>query len=175
MILKIIGSIFILTSSITVGLYYGNIVVYKIRDLLEFKKALAILKAEIEFSHSPLFEACKNISDKTKHPVSNIFLNFAELIYSEDKPSDDLGYLWEYCLMEQVKETYFDSSDIEQFISFGKTLGYLDKGMQINSILITTDYINSKVKILNETSSKNKKLYRSLGLICGVLAVVVFI
>jgi len=175
MVLQIVGSVFILGSSCIAGAYYGNIESYKIRDLLEMKKALAILKSEIQFSHSPLSEAVANIADRTKSPISNIFSSFSEILYCSDKRSNDMSYLWEYCLNEHIKETYFDSFDIEQFTSFGKTLGYLDTGMQLNSILIATDYIDSKIKILDESKGKSKKLYQSLGFIGGILAVVVFI
>jgi len=57
--------------------------------------------------------------------------------------------------------------------NFGKTLGFLDKSMQLNSIDLTVSYIDSKSEMLTSQDEKNRKMYGSLGILGGMLIVVV--
>ncbi len=172
-IFKIIGSVLVLSSTVVAGFYYGNLDSYRISDLLEMKKALAILKSEIEFAKTPLPEALMNIGTKTKKPISNIFLRLEELLHVER--GANIGDLWNQTLKEFEKQTYFNIEDVDQLISFGKTLGYLSQGMQLSNIKIMTSYIDEKVGSLNVNRFKNKRMFQSFGVLGGILVVVIFI
>jgi stage III sporulation protein AB len=173
MFLEFVGIIFVLASTITAGFYYGNIETYRIYDLIEMKRALSILKSEIEFSMVPLPEAFINIANRTKSPIDKIFNQLGQLANCEENNS--ISDIWECTITNFQKDTYFNKEDVEQLISFGKTLGYLDKGMQITSIETMTGYIDEKINLLNKTRFGNRKMYRSLGVLGGVLVVIIFI
>ncbi len=177
MILKLAGILFIMSSSVLAGLYYGNLETYRINDLMEFKKALSILKSEIEYLQTPLPIALFNIANRTKKPISFIFHDFARLI-SENKTSsqkEDISTLWEKSLKQHSRDTYFSKEDVEALISFGKTLGYLDLSMQSTSILVTSNYIDNTVQTLSESRVRSKKLFNSLGVLSGLLTIIIFI
>ncbi len=173
MIIKIIGMVVVFCTVSFAGIYYGNLDGFRIADLLEMKKALAILKSEIEFAMTPLPEALLNIGQRTKKPISGIFLALEEFIHL--RRNESICDLWEESLLQHEKQSYFTKEDITQLTLFGKTLGYLDKNMQIHNISMATDYINSKITLLNQTRYKNKRLFQSLGVLGGLLLVVIFI
>ena len=172
MILKIGGCLFILFSSVVLGVYYSFKTEYRISDLLEMKKAFTLLMAEIQFNLSPLAEAMKNVSSKVKNPVNKIFKEFSDKLGDCDKNAEEL---WKCVLLENLKYSYFEKEDIESFISFGKTLGYLDVKQQSNNIEMALSYIELKTSELFEKSQKDKKMYRSLGFFGGVVIMVILI
>ncbi len=157
-------------SSCVLGIYYSFKTDYRINDLIEMKKALILLISEIEFNLSPLAEAMKNISYKIDIPVSKIFFEFSEEL---EKKECSAGEKWENILNKNSKFSYFNNEDIENFISFGHSLGYLDKQQQNNNIKITLEYIENKVSELLEKSKVNKKMCRSLGIFGGAAVMII--
>lgn len=173
MILKTFGFIIVITSTSLIGFFYASKESFRISDLNEMKKALTILKSEIEYALSPLSMALLNISDKTKMPISNIFMQVSNEI--EKRNGDEIFDIWQKSLQVNLKKTYLIKEDIEYFESFGKCLGYLDRQLQLNNIEITINYIKDKIDVLNVKSEKNKKMYNSLGILSGVLICILFI
>lgn len=172
MILKFGGCIFILISSIALGIYYSFKTEYRMNDLVEMKKALILFMAEIKFNLSPLAEAMSNVSAKVNSPAGKIFKDFSERLGDCDINAEEL---WKNVLLENLKYSYFENEDIENFISFGKALGYLDVKQQSSNIEVVLSYIELKISELFEKSKRDKKMYGSLGLFGGIVVMVVLI
>jgi len=167
---SIIGAIALIAGCAALGFYYAAKEGFRIQDLQEFKKALMILSSEIEHLRAPLPIACANIAKRTKEPVSEVFAQFSKLLTENE--GETAYQLWSQALDEQKKGTYLAAEDWDVLESFGKTLGYLDKQMQQSAITVTIDYINEKTTSLQTQSDKNRRMYRSLGVIGGLLLVV---
>ena len=173
MYLKIIGSMMIVVSTSLIGFYLANKEDFRIKDLLEAKKAFGILKSEIEFARTPLPEAFVYISERVEKPVAEIFGSIADKL--SQKSTDSISSIWSETFAQEAKKTYFANEDIELFTSFGKTVGYLDVQMQRNTIEMIVNSIDAKIDTLKELSSKNKKMYQSLGVLGGILICVVLV
>ncbi len=170
---KILGIGLVMVSTVLAGMYYGSINTFKINELSEMKRALSILRSEIEFCLNPLPQALSNIAIRTKQPINKFFTRLVQ--ETQHLKTDSIATLWEEAVMSCLSNSYFDAEDLEHFATLGSTLGYLDKSMQFNSIRLTTDYIDSKIAALNEGRMKNRKMFQSLGVLSGVLVVVVLI
>lgn len=173
MVLKLCGAVCVMAATVLAGLYYGSFETYRTNDLQEMKKALAILKAEIAFSMTPLPEAFANIAGRTQSPIAGIFTELTGRLTQNRR--ERIEDIWRDCLLADARKTYFNKEDIAAFISFGRTLGYLDKDMQTAGIMVTIGYIDSAVAALAETRAKNKKLFGSLGVLGGLLTVVILL
>lgn len=173
MIIKITGICLIMFSSTLIGLYYSNRDFFRQNDLKEIKKALLILMSEIDYCLTPLPLAMRNISTRINNPISKIFLNCSDIISQNTNKS--MNEIWKESIDNNKEELYLNEEDIGYLYSFGKTLGYLDKGLQINNISITVKYIEEKINELNESITKNKKLYQSAGILCGLIICIVLI
>jgi len=171
--IRVLGMVLTLAASAALGLYLSSLAKFRQQDLLEFKKALLILKSEIEYIAAPLPEAISNIASRTSNPVSKIFTHFAQSLRDNDE-GETAYQLWIEAIQAHKKESFLKKGDWELIEGFGKTLGYLDKQMQIDSIKFTTDYLDSQVAELQAVGDKNQKMYRSLGVIGGILLLVVF-
>jgi len=168
---SIVGAVVILVSCTALGFYFAAQEKFRVHDLQEFKKALMILSSEIEHMRTPLPLACANIAKRTNDPVSALFGQFSDLLSNE---TGETAYqLWLQTLNGQKKRSYLAAEDWDALEGFGKTLGYLDKQMQQSAIACTVDYIDEKVTGLQTQSDKNSRMYRSLGVIGGLLLVVV--
>ena len=171
MLFRIAGTFLILAGSAGLGLYFSAKEGFRVQDLLEFKKALLILSSEIEYMRSTLSEACANISKRTSLGVSRIFARFSELLAEGE--GETAYRLWLAAMEENRDAVHLAAEDIAVLGDFGKTLGYLDKQMQKNAIDYAVSYIDEKSAVLSASSDKNKRMYRSLGVIGGLMIAVV--
>ena len=170
MLLRIIGALAVMVGCGGLGLYFSAREGFRVQELQEFKKALLILSSEIEYMRTPLAAACANIAQRTDLTVKNLFKGFADLITSSEGES---AYQMWMTSMEGIKgKSFMAEEDLTVMEGFGKTLGYLDKEMQKNAIDYAVNYIDEKSTELLTQSSKNKRMYRSLGIIGGLLITV---
>ena len=171
MIPTIAGAIILILGCTALGFYYASHDGFRVMDLHEFKKALMILSSEIEHMRAPLPIACANIAKRTSAPANNLFSQFSNKL--SENNGETAYQLWANALASQKKHAFLVSEDWEVLDSFGKTLGYLDKQMQQSAIAQTVEYINEKTVSLQTQAEKNKRMYRSLGVIGGLLLAVV--
>jgi len=171
MLLRIAGALAVMLGCAGLGLYYSAKDGFRIYELQELKKALLILSSEIEYMRAPLNIACANIAKRTESTIGALFLQFSQLL--ADGKGETAYRLW-VTAMESLKgKTFMANEDLSVVDGFGKTLGYLDKQMQQNAINYAVSYIDEKAAALQTQEDKNKRMYRSLGVICGLLITVV--
>ena len=166
----IAGAITLITGCAALGFYLAAQEGFRVNDLQEFKKALMILASEIEHLRAPLPIATANIAKRTKEPVSGFFALFSRLLTENE--GETAYQLWMQALEEQKNRTHLAAEDWDIIEGFGKTLGYLDKQMQQSAIAYALEYIDEKTASLQTQSDKNKRMYRSLGVIGGLLLAV---
>lgn len=169
LLLKLAGAALITASGTALGLYYAGLDSLRAQELLEFKKAFLILASEIEYISTPLPEAMTHIAERTTGNTSSFFACCAEKL---SEGSGETAYqLWASAVEARRKCGCLTPEDWDVIEAFGKTLGYLDKPMQLNSIRFTTDYIDGKTASIQ--GDKSKRMYRSLGVLGGLLLAVV--
>jgi len=171
MLPSIAGAVALIIGCTAMGFYFAAKEGLRVRDLQEFKKALMILSSEIEHMRAPLPVACANIAKRTTKQVSTLFLEFSKLL--EASEGETAYQLWMQALEGQKPYVHLAEEDWEIMESFGKTLGYLDKNMQQNAIAYAVEYIDEKTAGLLAQADKNKRMYRSLGVIGGLLLAIV--
>jgi len=171
MLIRIVGAAAVMVGSVGLGLYYAAKEGFRVQDLLEFKKALLILSSEIEYMRSPLAVACANIAKRTDCGAQHLFEHFSNALTAGE--GETAYQLW-LTSMEATKEKAFLAPEDWAVIEgFGKTLGYLDKHMQQNAITYAVSYIDEKAAAIQAQSDKNKRMYRSLGVIGGLLITII--
>ena len=170
--LRILGVLLTMGACTALGMYWANLGAFRLQDLLEFKKALLILKSEIEYAATPLPEAMSNIALRVSNPVSKLFSNFADGLANNE--GETAYRIWLAAIEAEKRGSFLVENDWEIISAFGKTLGYLDKQMQLDTIRFTVDYVEQQLEQLQTENAKNQRMYRSLGVIGGVLLLVLF-
>jgi stage III sporulation protein AB len=171
MLMRLIGAAAVVSGAAALGFFYAAQEKHRAQDLLELKKALLILSSEIEYMRTPLPAASVNIGKRSERWVGLLFERFGELL-AENK-GETAYQLWVQVIAEVKGKANLADEDWTVVEGFGKTLGYLDKQMQQNAISYVVDYIDEKAASLHLQADKNKKMYRSLGVIGGLLLAVV--
>jgi len=167
-IFKIIGSVLICVSSAMMGIHLSKKEGLRINDLTELKKAILILKAEIEFASNALPEALENVDGRCD---VSFFRSVAERI--KRRSGEELYGIWDEEIGRNFKNSYLAGEDLAALSRLGKTLGYMDKSLQSGNIEMGVNYIDDKIAELRVVSEKNKRLYRSLGILFGLLITVI--
>ena len=163
----------IFLACIGTGMYLGSVYGFRLDDLKRFKKGLLILRSEINYLGTPLDQALHNIAHKlgTEHAMARFFEGTALGISQQQFPEEAVADSLAQC--ERV--LYLSPEDKETLKSFGKTLGYLDKSLQLEAIAMTLHYLDERIEQENAYSLKYKKLYQTLGVLAGLLIVVLLI
>ena len=171
MAIRFVGALAVIIGFAGLGMYHAAKEGFRLRELQELKRALLILASEIEYMRAPLHLACQSIAGRTSGTVANFFGNFAQRLAQGE---GETTYTHWVAALECVKPTTFMTrEDMLATDNFGKTLGYLDKQMQKNAIDYTVAYIDEQVDGLYANGSKTTRMYRSLGIIAGLLTVIV--
>ena len=171
MFLRLVGALAVMAGCVGLGLYYAAKESFRAGELMEFKKALLILSSEIEYMRSPLAVACANIAKRTGTVTSELFAYFSELLTSGE--GETAYQFWVKAVDSAREKSFLSAEDWDIIESFGKTLGYLDKNLQQSAIDYAVSYIDEKANSLQVQNEKNKRMYRSLGAIAGLLITVV--
>ena len=141
---------------------------YILREMVTFLK---LVEDEIRYCLSILpnaYEASRQkLTTDLKIAIGQItvdMINFENLNYVDKSIVDNISKLNE--LTEYDKDV---------FISTLKNLGRSDLDSQINIIDNTVNILENQIKEANENKLKNSKMYRTVGMVTGLMIVVIFI
>lgn len=134
---------------------------YEVRclDLKLFQNALIVFKSEIEFTHEPINNIFESISHIIYQDKDNVFIN-------TNIQNDSLYKSWSKAV--DMTRKGFNNEDIKIIKSFGKLLGKTDIKGQINEIELTLKLIEKQIENAENEKEKNSKLYKTLGITCGI-------
>lgn len=173
MLFKLIGAIFVIGSCSVSGYYFSMADKFRIEELRDMKRAMTILKGEIDFSSSPLSEAFREAGQRVGGTTSELMEEFSECLAK--RKGESASQMWSETLEKKRKNSYFGKEDIDAFLSFGRALGYLDREQQCSQIDLVVSYLNQTEETLLEKSAKTAKLYRSMGVLIGTLVTLVLL
>lgn len=167
-VIKFVDIFLIVIISGYIGIYKSKKFSNRVYELKSLKSALNIFKSKIEFTYEPIKDIFNEISKIVYQDKDNIFK-----IFSDDLESQDVTVCWN----ETVKNfsTNLTLEDKEIISMMGKMLGKTDKNGQISEIELVSNFLNKQIEEAEVMKSKNEKLYKSLGIICGITIAIVFI
>lgn len=167
MIRIFIYSAIFLTCSI-IGVLKSRKYVYRVNELREFKNALNIFKAKINFTYEPIPEIFEQISESS---TSNIGGVFRKASYNMNFKS--AGEAWNTAMETDILNINTEDRNILK--ELGKLLGKTDLKGQVDQIELTSSFLDDQIKKAEMEREKNEKMYRTLGMILGLGIVIVLI
>ena len=167
-IIKYILLITIFSLSARIGLIISKMYENRVLELKEFKNILNIIKTKIKFTYEPLAEIFKQISKDGKTEIEKIFGKMAsQLEYIQVRE------VWENCIQEadiSIKQT--DKNVIKKL---GNLLGQTDVEGQVSEIEVTQKFLDMQIEEAEEEKKKNQKMYKTLGIVFGLVFVIILI
>lgn len=172
-ILKILGSLLTISSSAAIGFYFSLILKERVEDLKNLKKCIFILRGDIRYANTPLPEAIGCMAQRNQ---SNLKIFFA-------KVSDELNQLdckpfcevWKKGVDENLKDTCMNKKDKMYLSNLGENLGYLDKEMQINTIDLYIEQLESELSETESSVKEKTRLYNLLGILTGIFITIIML
>lgn len=170
-LLKIIGSLIIITSSSLIGFSYGRKYSNRLNNLVQISNCIQILETEVIFAATPIPDALENVYKRGNKKVSYIFREIKEHLNKSLSITNSFT-----SIQSKLKdELSLQEEDIEIFLSLGRVLGKSDRQDQqkhLKTVLIQLD--RQQLDAENERV-KNEKMCKSLGVLGGILITVLLV
>lgn len=164
--IKYILLIAIFGLSTGIGILISKSYENRVKELKEFKNILNVMKTKIKFTYEPLAEIFKQISKDNQTNVEKIFGQMAnQLAYYPAKDT------WENCI--QNADISIKQEDKDILKKLGKLLGQTDVDGQISEIEVTQNFLDTQIEKAEEEKKKNQKMYKTLGIVTGLVFVII--
>lgn len=159
-------TIFLLSTCI--GILISKMYENRVKELKQFKNILNIMKTKIKFTYEPLAEIFNQISQEKSSKIEEIFENMTYKLAFEN-----VKYSW----MDSIQEADISITQEDKDIlkELGKVLGQTDADSQVNEIEVTENFLNMQIEKAEEARKKNQKMYKTLGIILGLIFVIVLV
>lgn len=172
-VMKIIGSILVITSSAGIGFFFSSEMKSRIEDLKELRKLIVLLRGDIRYANTPLPEAIHSIA--RRH--DGTFKPFFHFIYEKlsELSGETFSQVWKEAVEKELCNTSLLKKDKLDLIQFGENLGYLDKEMQMNTLDLYISQIEDEIEDLSKNVKEKSYLFNSLGIMAGIFITIVMI
>lgn len=152
--------------STAIGFFIAKSYQNRVVELKEFKNILNIMKTKIKFTYEPLAEIFKQISKDNESEVEKIFGQMAnQITYYQAKD------VWENCIQDADISIKQEDKDILK--KLGKLLGQTDIEGQISEIEVIENFLDMQIENAEDERKKNQKMYKTLGIVAGLVFVII--
>lgn len=173
MILKIIGMLLIFISCVLSGLILGEKYKKRVEELILFQRFVERIETEIMYTSTPILEIMGNYKDKIAHPFNQFIDNLINQF--KNKPCLTFADVWKDSLDITKNLFSFNKNDFELLIYFGTVLGSSDKENQKKYFILIKKRLEDLLRDAQRENEKNRKLYKELGIIVGLLINIILI
>lgn len=170
-VIKIIISVFIVILTAYIGAYKAMKLKQRERILREMVTFLKLVGNEIKYMMNILPNAYEiarqKLNTELKVKIGQIVVDMLD--------SNNITYI-EGSIEKNISEIEsLDKYDKDIIISTLKNLGRSDIDGQMNIIQNTINILENQISEANENKRTNSKLYRTIGIIAGLMLVIIFI
>lgn len=165
---KVLGAVFILFASGSVGFKIARLLKMKCVMLNQLLVLLGILRNEISFYGTQLSAAFKKMAAATNSPLKELFEQASEEM--ERQP-----WMTPSCAMEIAFENTPVDFLEDILVNLMKTLGKYDLDAQLMGIDLAEEETKKQLGLLEAERTVKSKTYRTLGLCAGTAAVIVLL
>ena len=171
--IKIIGSILIITASSIIGFTFSLDLKKRVYQLREMQRSLLQLENEILFAHTILPEAFLKISTKSKEPICSLFRLVADKLASNIVESVYEAFIKSY---EELKEDFrLTKEDVGLISDLARSLGESDIEGHKKIFSLVDNYLTKSIEKADNQLMKNSKMYKFLGFSFGAVVVILLI
>ena len=175
----------IFSLSTGIGILISKMYENRVKELRQFKNILNIIKTKIKFTYEPLAEIFNQISQEKSSKIEEIFENMTYKLAFEN-----IKYSWMDAIQEADISITQEDKDILKELGkkifgshmynavlkeLGKVLGQTDADSQVNEIEVTESFLNMQIEKAEEARKKNQKMYKTLGVVVGLVFVIILI
>lgn len=170
-VFKFMISFFIIALSTYIGILNSNKLKSREYILREMVTFLGLVENEIRYMICILPNAYESARQKLNTELKEVIGKIVVDMLS----FSDINKIDESIVMNVSRITALSEYDKNVFISTLKSLGKSDLDSQVNIIENSKSILQNQIKEATEFKLKNSKLYKTVGMISGIMIVVIFI
>lgn len=168
--IRFLGAGMIMGAAIWFSMYFAVKEKYRLQELEELERGMLYLQGQITYLSAPLAQAMAVVGRKMNGQTGIVFRKIAEKLDEQKEPSAEA--VWNGVWQEEGRGTFLSAEDLDIILHFGKSLGYLDRTQQENSIRLLLRYIEEALGQGRKRMEKNGRLYYGVGCLSGLLIIV---
>ena len=172
-LIKLIGSLLIISSTTLIGFYYGRKYSSRLKNLIYMEQCIKILETEIVYGATPLPEALTNVYNKGNKSVSFVFEDIKNHLLGNKK--GQIFDSFSHMVIPLKDRLNFKEEDIEVFLSLGRVVGSSDRQDQEKNFKLILNQIAVLEREAKLERDKNEKMFKNLGILTGLAIVIILI
>ena len=168
--IKYISLIAILFLAIYIGNLMAKKYINRVKELIQIRLELNILKSKIKFTQIPLKDIFEQIQKNTEEAkIKEFWTN----VISGLNNNWGIENAWENAIKKT--ETSLNKEDLNILHDMGKMLGKTDVDGQVSNLEIASSFIETQIQKAEVEKQKNSKLYKTLGVVTGLAIIIILI
>ena len=160
----------ILVSGTGCGFALSSRLTRRKRNLEMILRMLILLKGEIRYGNTSLYDAFTGAAGKLDGKYREFFLNTAEMM--QTRKGENFGDLFRSCAEKTFGTAGLTPEEKEKLYSLGDRLGYLGMDMQLKQLEMLERELEYSLGELQKELPEKKKICRSLGVLLGIFLAV---
>ena len=170
--LKLAGSILIITVSALYGWKVKRELAEHVRQLVGMKEMFLMLWGEISYTRTPLKEAFLQIAFQNKEPFSGFLKKAAEGLKENE---ESIGIYWSRLVEQEAEKFLFNQEERGLLQRAGENFGYLDGQMQLKNLELYMEQTEVLIQKAQAELKDRQKLSGVLSLMCGLFLVILLV
>ncbi len=171
--LKIVGSMLILTASVGGCLSYMNRFKEQERQLLIIKELLIILEKQLEYIRLPIAEIVEEMAKKAGAPFKLPLMEFTKELSKHR--TEDVEALWKEILNNHKEEFCLSREEFGILLDIGRLLEPTDSRSQVASVELYKNRVDEKIQKIWAERGDKQKVYQSVCLLGGLVLIIVLL
>lgn len=172
MLLRIVGSILVITACILYAYQQGRGYQRYVAALQDIYQIVLILKGEISYTQAPLGEVFHTLANRITKPYQTWFRGMeSEVQY---KSGTEFAVIWRRGVEEELKELNLKTGHKELLAELGNYLGQLDLKTGIGSMELFLERLKLEIEKERAELIIKKRLCNCLGVMVGLFLVILF-
>ncbi len=173
MLHRIFGGLFVIAACGGGGILFGRQMKLRQENLLEGRRAVELLQAQIRAQSASLPQALLETGEQTSGIYGELFCEISqELLLYRGEP---VRVLWERAARKKLRQPFLRSTDVEQFVMLGEQLGMTDRAMQETILERYLRYTEQELTLLLGEIREKTRLYRNLGILLGIFVTILLL
>lgn len=168
--LKLIGAMLIVLTGALFGFHQAMLLARRPRQIGELIRSLQRLETEIGYGYTPLPEALTRTGRALRGPVGALLGSAGEEL--ERASGQTVRQIWQRTIERLWRSTSMKTAEREALLQLGPTLGMTDRDEQVKHLRLTVRQLEGEEALAREEQQRYERMWKSLGVLMGLLVVI---
>ena len=169
--INIVGGFIIVMTGFLIGNHFSNEIQKRQKLLTDMYEMFLLIENELRYKRVILSEVFGNVSVKIESP----YKEFLQTISFDLQDNLDVGKdkIWSVSVKKCINKADYPENIYLMFERFGEKLGYLDIESQLSNIDLFLNELKKEIDENRERINEKCRLYKSMGIIFGIMLFIV--